>query len=83
MVQNDLYWLHYKINNLLYSYITLKWYCRNKQEGNNIVKPGGDLYDFRDGKNIQRLIAYYENQESYDRCEMLKGVIDGLEQFKS
>ncbi len=81
MVKDDRYWLHFKIKRLLSQFIIMKWYCRNKQEGGKIFQTGGELYDFRDGKTIKELILYYEEMESYERCEMLKDVLDGLEAY--
>lgn len=81
MVKDDRYWLNYKINLLLYQFITRKWYFRNKEEGGKIFQARGALYDFRDGKTIKNLIQYYEEMESFERCEMLKNVLDGLEDY--
>ena len=81
MEKDEHYWLYYKINLLLYQFIRRKWYCRNKMEGGKIFQIGGALYDFRDGKTIKELIRYYEEMENYERCEMLRDVLDGLEAY--
>lgn len=81
MVKEDNYWLNFKTNRLLSQYIITKWYFRNKEEGAKIFQTGGELYYFRDGKTIKELIRYYEDMENYERCEMLKEVLDGLEAY--
>ncbi len=81
MVKDDYYWLHFKINRLLSQYIITKWYFRDKLESAKIFQAGGALYGFRDGNTIKELILYYEEMESYERCEMLKDVLDGLEAY--
>lgn len=81
MVKDDYYWLHFKINRLLSQFIIMKWYFRNKEEGGKLFQSGGALYDFRDGKTIKELIRYYEEMENYERCEMLRDVLDGLETY--
>lgn len=78
MENNDEFWRQYKSNYLLYRFIIFGWFFRNKSEGIKIFERGGKLHAYKDGVAINRLLVYYEGLERYEKCYLLKCVLDGL-----